>query len=209
MSSLAATERASLCDLLTELGPDAPTLCEGWTTRDLAAHLIVREGRPDAVPGVLISIFAGHTKSVQDAVAIRPYEELVSKVRSGPPLWNPMRIGPIADAVNSLEFLVHHEDARRGSPDWVPRELPAEVQDQAWSRLLRVAKLNFKSSPVGVVLRRPDGTTSTARKGDAVVTLTGDPVELVLVAFGRTANQVRIDGDADDIARFKASKRGI
>src|SRR5882762_622635 len=36
-------ERRELCDLFLELGPDAPTLCEGWTTLDLAAHLVLRE----------------------------------------------------------------------------------------------------------------------------------------------------------------------
>ena len=47
----ARAERASLCDLLAEVGPDAPTLCEGWTTALLAAHLVVRERRPDGGPG--------------------------------------------------------------------------------------------------------------------------------------------------------------
>ena len=36
---LAERERAALADLLEELGPDAPTCCEGWTTAHLAAHL--------------------------------------------------------------------------------------------------------------------------------------------------------------------------
>ncbi len=39
-------ERAELCDLFDELGPDAPTLCGDWTTADLAAHLVVRERNP-------------------------------------------------------------------------------------------------------------------------------------------------------------------
>ena len=36
-------ERLQLCDLLQELAPDAPTLCAGWTTSDMAAHLVLRE----------------------------------------------------------------------------------------------------------------------------------------------------------------------
>jgi uncharacterized protein (TIGR03083 family) len=42
MATLAQEERNELCDLMLETGPDAPTLCEGWTTRDLAAHLVIR-----------------------------------------------------------------------------------------------------------------------------------------------------------------------
>ena len=52
MTSLAESERALFADLLAEVGPDAPTLCGDWTTRDLAAHLVVRERRLDATPGI-------------------------------------------------------------------------------------------------------------------------------------------------------------
>ena len=50
--AIAANPRGSvvaLCDLFEEVGPDAPTLCGDWTTRDLAAHLVMRERRPDDV----------------------------------------------------------------------------------------------------------------------------------------------------------------
>ena len=50
MTAFASIERAALVDLMAELGPDAPTLCTGWTTRDLAAHLVVRLSRVDQVP---------------------------------------------------------------------------------------------------------------------------------------------------------------
>ena len=52
--ALDARERRELCDLLEEVGPDAPTLCEGWTTFDLAAHLAVRERDLRAAPGILL-----------------------------------------------------------------------------------------------------------------------------------------------------------
>ena len=42
-----------------ETGPDGPTLCEGWQTRDLAAHLVLRERRPDAAAGVMGGPLAG------------------------------------------------------------------------------------------------------------------------------------------------------
>ena len=44
--SLASRERAALSDDLLRIGPDRPTLCEGWKTRDLLAHLLVRERQP-------------------------------------------------------------------------------------------------------------------------------------------------------------------
>src|SRR5690606_24047731 len=42
MTEHARAERHALADLLMAVGPDAPTLCAGWTTAHLAAHLVVR-----------------------------------------------------------------------------------------------------------------------------------------------------------------------
>ena len=58
--SYSREERRALCALLDETGPDAPTLCEGWTTGDLAAHLVLRERRPDAAAGVAGGPLAGY-----------------------------------------------------------------------------------------------------------------------------------------------------
>ena len=48
--SFAQKERERLAELFLEVGPDAPTLNEGWTTRDLAVHLLIRESKPAAAP---------------------------------------------------------------------------------------------------------------------------------------------------------------
>src|SRR5438067_1422161 len=53
-SSFDAAERARLADLLDELGPDALTLLPPWTTRDIAAHLVLRERDPLAGPGLVL-----------------------------------------------------------------------------------------------------------------------------------------------------------
>jgi uncharacterized protein (TIGR03085 family) len=66
---LAQLERSRLCDLFLEVGPDQPTLCEGWTTADLAAHLVIRERRPDAAPGILVGgKLAEHSENVRTKV---------------------------------------------------------------------------------------------------------------------------------------------
>ena len=54
MTSPVRRERYALCDTFEAVGPDAPTLCTPWRTRDLAAHLVIREGRPDAAVGLLV-----------------------------------------------------------------------------------------------------------------------------------------------------------
>ena len=53
--TFSAAQRNKLAQLLIELGPDAPTLCEGLETKDMAAHLWIREHRVDAAAGMFIS----------------------------------------------------------------------------------------------------------------------------------------------------------
>ena len=92
MTNPARSERSALCDLFLAVGPDAPTLCGEWTTRDLAAHLIVREHRPDAAVGIVVKALSGHGEKVRLGAARKPWERLVEEVRSGPPFWSPTLI---------------------------------------------------------------------------------------------------------------------
>ena len=120
--TVAQRERAALVATMREVGPDAPTLCEGWDVRDLAAHLVVRERRLDAAPGIVIPAFAGYTERVQRQVAASTdWDVLLDKIASGPPLLSPFKLlDPIA---NMDEMFIHHEDVRRAQPDWEPRPL--------------------------------------------------------------------------------------
>src|SRR5580700_2722680 len=108
-------ERREICDLFVELGADAPTLCEGWQTADLAAHLVVRERRPDTGPGLVWPPLAGHTDKVRRAVKDRtPWTTLVERVRQGPPRLLRRVDGPM----NTVEFFIHVEDVRRAQAGW-------------------------------------------------------------------------------------------
>ncbi|MFY9332018.1 MAG: TIGR03085 family metal-binding protein [Candidatus Nanopelagicales bacterium] len=205
----AQSERHSLADLLDELGPEAPTLCAGWTTRDLTAHLLIREDRPDAALGILGGPLASYTESVQNRAADRPFADNVDRVRNGPSAFSIFRIPGIDGAVNLMEYLVHHEDVRRASDDWQPRVVTDEEQDLVWSRLSRLSRLMVRKVPVGVVLRRSDtNATIIARKGTPIVEVEGLPVELALRLYGREAVNVTYTGSPEDIAAFNASPMG-
>ncbi|MEY9990627.1 uncharacterized protein (TIGR03085 family) [Streptomyces sp. V4I8] len=208
MSTFAKRERLLMADLLEAEGPDAPTLCEGWTTRVLAAHVVVRERRPDAAAGILIKPLAPRLDKAMEEFAAKPYEELIQLIRSGPPRFSPFQLKQIDEASNTIEFYVHTEDVRRAQPDWTPRELDPVFQDALWSRLERSARLVGRSAPTGLVLRRPDGQTAVAHKGTPVVTVTGEPSELLLFAYGRqSAAKVELDGDKDAIAKLHEGKQ--
>ena len=208
MSTHAKRERLLLADLLEAEGPDAPTLCEGWNTRDLAAHVVVRERRADAAGGLLIKPLAPRLERVQAEFAEKPYEELIQLIRTGPPRFSPFSLKQIDEASNTVEFYVHTEDVRRAQPDWTPRTLDPVFQDALWTRLERTARLAGRGAPTGLVLRRPDGQTAVAHRGTPVVTVTGEPSELLMFALGRQKTaDVELEGDKDAIAKLTETKQ--
>ncbi|MGS2587345.1 TIGR03085 family metal-binding protein [Streptomyces hebeiensis] len=210
MSTHAKRERLLLADLLEAAGPTAPTLCEGWLTRDLAAHVVVRERRPDAAGGLLVPALRNRLERVTSEYLAKPYEELVQLIRTGPPRMSPYGIKQVDEAANTVEFYVHAEDVRRAQPDWTPRELDRVFADALWSRLEKGGRMMGRKSPVGLVLRRPDGRTVVAHRGAPVVTVTGEPSELLLFTFGRQgAAKVALEGDEDAVAKARTAKLGI
>lgn len=204
-------ERGALCDLLDRLGPGAPTLCEGWATEDLAAHLVLRERRLDAAPGIAIPFLSGHTRAVQERIKSRhPYPELVDLVRQGPPAWSPYGLPGLDELVGTVELFIHHEDVRRAQPGWTPRALPADLQDVLWRRLRTTARMLLRRSPVGVVLRRATGEKTAGRRAAPVVIVSGEPAELTLFAFGRGAHaMVDYSGEPSAVDRLRRTRFGL
>ncbi|MEV7423765.1 MULTISPECIES: TIGR03085 family metal-binding protein [unclassified Streptomyces] len=210
MSTHAKRERLLLADLLEAVGPDAPTLCDGWLARDLAAHVVLRERRPDAAGGTLLPALRGRLERVQAEFVAKPYEELIQLIRTGPPRMSPFGIKQLDEAANTVEFYIHAEDVRRAQPEWTPRELDRVFSDTLWARLEKGGRMMGRKSPVGLVLRRPDGQTTVAHRGTPVVTVTGEPAELLLFAFGRQAvADVTLEGDKAAVTAVRDAKLGI
>jgi uncharacterized protein (TIGR03085 family) len=217
--SYSRQERLALCDLLDETGPDAATLCAGWTTADLAAHLVLREHRLDAAAGVLGGPLAAHTARVQRRIRERSsFPELVRVIRSGPPRLSLLGIPGVDARVNTVEYFVHHEDIRRAIPGWEPRELTSGESDTLWGEL-RMARRMLRKAPVGVELARDDADQGkplgsdvlriTAKNATPVVTVIGPPAELLLWALGRTTvADVRFDGTEAAVSRLTAGRWG-
>ena len=198
-------ERAALCDTFEKVGPDAPTLDEGWVTLDLAAHLVAREARSDAAAGLVVPFLAGHLQRVMDKYKTRGYDPLVAMLRTGPPWMH--RTGPLATA-NVTENFIHHEDVRRpaGEP---PRVLEPEMESVLW-KMLGFA-FSKKSIPgVALTLRGGDGREKVLTKEGTPVTMIGEPGELVLYLSGRKAPAVvTFDGPEDAVAVIRNAKVGV
>lgn len=162
---LAQLERRRLCDLLLEVGPDHPTLCEGWRTADLAAHLVIRERKPLATPGILLGGRLGaYTERVQKATRDgSPYPALVERIRQGPP--RPLR--PLDGAINLSEYFIHLEDVHRGDGTTGPRpvEEVGDVEDALWAMQGRRTKFLTRTlDDIDLTVAVPDGRDQAHRR---------------------------------------------
>ncbi len=202
--TLAQQERETLCDLFVELGPDAPTLCAGWVTADLAAHLVARERRPDSGPGLVWPPLAGHTERVRRSLRDRtPWEVLVATVRSGPPVL----LRPFDGPMNTIEFFIHVEDVRRTQPGWAQRPISPELADALWARVGPGGMA--KKVQASIVITSPGRPAKQSGDGPRL-TLTGDPGELTLFGAGRQqAAMVDVAGDAELAAQLRTASLGV
>ncbi len=189
--TFSSSERTRLGQLFLELGPDAPTLDEGWVTRDLVAHLLTREHNP-------IREFTLGSQPVSD------YPAAVQRWMSGPPRL----LRYIDPLINTAENFIHHEDVRRGGGKIEPRDFSHTVNQQLaqWAR--RFGKMTLRKSTVPVILQPTGGIPlvvgkkrGVAERGDDVVRVTGDPGELLLWVTGRDAVVVTVTGDESRVSR--------
>jgi uncharacterized protein (TIGR03085 family) len=210
VTSIAAQERRHLTTLVRQVGPEAPTLCAGWTVRDLVAHLVVREASPTAL-GVAVPAVRGAYERERVRRTADDFTELVDRLRNGPPLLSVFSL-PWADRVlNGTEFFIHHEDVRRAQPGWEPRALAIQVQDALWKALQVAGRLAVVRAPVGVVAERADsGERTTLKGGEPHVVVCGAPAEVMLFLHGRRDHaQVELLGDEVALAGLRATRLGV
>jgi uncharacterized protein (TIGR03085 family) len=202
--NLAQQERQTICDLFVESGPDAPTLCEGWRAADLAAHLVVRERRPDSGPGLVWPRLAAYTDTVRRSVRDRtPWEKLVETVRRGPPVL----LRPFDGPMNTVEFFIHGEDLRRAQDGWEPRTVSPELADALWARVGPGGMAKKVGATIEIASPgRADKQSGTGPR----LTVSGDPGELTMFGAGRQgAARVEITGDAALADQLRGAKLGI
>lgn len=206
--TVAQRERAALVTTMRGAGPEQPTLCGDWTTRDLAAHLVIRERRLDAAPGILVPKFAGYTERVQNQVAAEnDWTVLLDQIASGPPLLSPFKL--LDPFINVAEMFIHNEDVRRAVSGWEPRQLDAETTASLAKQVSLMSRMTMSKTPARVSLKTPDGTTlTTVGKGPAV-TVTGEPGELLLFISGRDQATLTFTGDDAAVSAVRGGERGL
>ncbi|MGZ4450356.1 MAG: TIGR03085 family metal-binding protein [Nocardioides sp.] len=205
--SLARRERDALCDTALAVGEAAPTLCGDWTAKQLVEHLLVRERDPLGAAGIVVPALAGLTDAAMARTGRRDFAVLVERLRR--PGLTPYALPGLEEALNTVEYVVHHEDLLRAQPDWSPRTLAPGDLDAVW-RGARVAGRGLVR-PAGVPVRavRSDtGASTTLRRGDDPVVVTGPPVEVLLFLFGRDRlRDLELTGPPDRVAALRRAPR--
>lgn len=192
MTNFARAERLSVAALLRDVGPDAPTLCEGWNTLDLAVHLVIRDRYPAALPANAsgkagkVEFFAKRTAAREAELKDLPWDKLVGMVAAGPGVLSPMGWTPVDVLTNTGEFYVHHEDIRRARQGWEPRNILPELEGQLWNVCKPLAHSPSVRKDAPLIVRAPGhGELHVGNTDDGAAVLEGKPSELVLFLFGR------------------------
>lgn len=193
-----AEERRALADLLDTLTPEqwaTPSLCAGWTVREVAAHLVVPF--EVSVPSLMLRLvrsLGSYDRAMDGAtreVAARPTTELAARLRANadhrftPPMSGPE--APLTDVV------VHGQDIRR----------PLGIAHGIEPEHLRVALDRMAGGALGFVPRsrvaglRFEATDLDWSAGDGA--LVRGPAEAILLAItGRPVALADLEGDGAD-----------
>jgi uncharacterized protein (TIGR03085 family) len=205
-------ERRELCDLFDERGPSVPTLIEGWTAHDLAAHLVLRER--DLVAGPCLVLpgpfqrFAERRRA--QLVRHKDFTWLVGWIRCGPPIGF-FRIGWVRSLANLNEFFVHHEDVRRANGQG-PRSLTPAMDAALWRNVRRGSRYLSRRLDACELEIEWAGTNErvTVQPGEPTARLSGLPGELLLYLFGRqAAAQVDVSGPPEAVAAVHRTHFGM
>jgi uncharacterized protein (TIGR03085 family) len=207
--------REVLAETLLAAGPDAPTLCKGWRTRDLAAHLYLRERKAAVGLGLIIKRLAKASDQATAKMAAtlttpESYTGLVNTFRAGPPALSPMKIKALDESSNLIEYFVHTEDVRRAVDRWAPRALDEAYSEALWDELVKRAAILYRGVDLGIVLVRPSGPRHVAKRAPVSVAIVGEPGELLMHAHGRTRHAlVTFEGQPDAVALLQSAEVGL
>lgn len=204
-------ERQSLISTFERVGADADTLCEGWDAEDLLRHMVLREISPhhglfSKVPLKAADKSRQHIGDIDSA----DFDSLLETFKNGRQHLSPLQFGPVDRAMNTLEYVIHHEDLRRAQDPRLGRVLTHEDQGVIFSHLKAMAQMLYLKAPVRVVLHSPefgDITALATKRHKDTVTVTGPPLELAMYSFGRNRADVELGGEPDAIRKFEGVDR--
>ena len=135
-------QRRALADLLEGLSADEwrrPSLCDGWTVRQVAAHVALQNTTWAMMPRVVRDLVRhGGMNGAIHAMACRhaelPVEVIVSEIRDRIGVWRPLP--SVTFRETAIDYVVHGQDIAipLGRTLEMPRDLAVVAADRVWSR---------------------------------------------------------------------------
>ena len=175
-------ERAWLADLLESLPSEAwqqPSLCQGWTVRDVAAHLTFAHTRVRDLLWPAVRAGFRYDAIVRDTALRSPltHEEIVATLRGF--VGSRRRVAFITDLEPLIDILVHNQDICR--PLGIDHPMPPAAAAAAADRVLATPRpLRRWTPPQGLRMVATDidwahgsGAVVRAPMRSHLLTLTG------------------------------------
>ncbi|GID93950.1 maleylpyruvate isomerase family mycothiol-dependent enzyme [Amorphoplanes digitatis] len=191
------TQRANLCDLLADLGDDQwrqPSLCAGWTVRDVAAHLTLQQLGPAAVLAQMLKWRGSIDRTTAHAARLRATalttEQTIAEIRAT--IGSRRHIFGVTHLETLCDILVHSQDI--AIPLGRSLDMPADAAAVAAGRALSMRwppPLPSVKAMAGFRLTATDTSWST---GDGP-TVQGPMAALLLACCGRLAALPQLSGD--------------
>jgi len=133
--------RRALVHLLEDLSEEEwrqPSLCEGWTVRQVAAHLALQNTTWPAMPRALLdAVRHGGMNGAIHAMACRhaelPVEVIIGEIRARIGVWRPLPTVTFRET--AIDYLVHGQDIAvpLGRALEMPRDLAVVAAGRVWS----------------------------------------------------------------------------
>ena len=131
------SERTWMADTLERLSPeqwDRPSLCDGWTVRDVGAHLSMAQASMGEVLGPMLRQGFRYDATIKYAALRSPrtHEQIVATIRGF--LGSRRKAPMITDLEPLIDILVHNQDI--AVPLGLQHAMPPEAAAAAADRVL-------------------------------------------------------------------------
>lgn len=195
-------QRGRLVDLLEDLSDQEwqhPSLCAGWTVRQVAAHVALQNTSWSALPrGVVEIIKAGGMNGGIQSIACRhaqlPTELIVAEIRERIGVWRPLPT--VSYRESAIDYLVHLQDIAIPLGRQVP--MPVDVAAVAAERVWRSSRMFHARRQFAGYRFVATDTEWSAGHGQGV---TGPISAILLLLTGRRAGLHHLSGAGAEALR--------
>lgn len=190
-------QRRGLVDLLDDLSEQEwrqPSLSEGWTVRDVAAHVALQNTTWSMMPKALVQIIKsggmnGAIRVMACRHAARPTTQIIAEIRDRIGVWR--SLPTVTYQETAIDYLVHAQDIAvpLGRQIDTPEVAAVAAADRLWSS---ARMFHARAKLAGFRLVATDADWS-AGEGEQV---TAPISALLLLLTGRPAALPRLTGPA-------------